>query len=226
MSQPENTDIYITAEEIYYGTPLQEKSSSFFLVEKRYNTDQRLAVCLWYSSGSTLVEREKKLIASAASLLANALSKNTYFKRIKEQAEELEVKNTALKEILFQIRKEREDFITTVSRTSGTFIQPLIYELEGTVLNQRQNAILNQLKMQIEALFSEQGNNMEQFADILTPRELEICALVKNGESTKEIAALLGIAPQTVERHRNTIRKKLGINKKGINLINYLRNRY
>ena len=48
-------------------------------------------------------------------------------------------------------------------------------------------------------------------ADVLTPRELEIVKLIAEGNSTKEIAALLVISPKTVERHRANILEKLGM---------------
>jgi DNA-binding NarL/FixJ family response regulator len=57
----------------------------------------------------------------------------------------------------------------------------------------------------------------------LSPRELEICNLIKNGLSNKEIAELLQISLLTVERHRHNIRKKLNIDNKKINLATFLR---
>jgi DNA-binding NarL/FixJ family response regulator len=49
-----------------------------------------------------------------------------------------------------------------------------------------------------------------QDGDDLSPRETEIVKLVAEGHSTKEIAAMLSIAPKTVERHRSNILEKLG----------------
>ncbi len=43
----------------------------------------------------------------------------------------------------------------------------------------------------------------------LTPRELEVLALIGQGHSAKEIAAMLNCSPRTVERHRDSIGKKL-----------------
>jgi DNA-binding CsgD family transcriptional regulator len=45
--------------------------------------------------------------------------------------------------------------------------------------------------------------------DELTPRELEVLALIGQGLSIKEIADILHRAPKTVERHREAIGKKL-----------------
>ena len=56
----------------------------------------------------------------------------------------------------------------------------------------------------------------------LTPRELEVATLVKEGKRTKEIAEIAGIAPSSVDSHRNAIRKKLGLNNEKMNLRSYL----
>lgn len=47
--------------------------------------------------------------------------------------------------------------------------------------------------------------------DRLTPRHLEILRHIGDGKSTGEIAEELGLSPRTVEFHRSSIRKALGI---------------
>lgn len=42
----------------------------------------------------------------------------------------------------------------------------------------------------------------------LTPRELDVLKLVADGQSAKEVALLLHIAPCTVERHIENVRLK------------------
>ena len=58
----------------------------------------------------------------------------------------------------------------------------------------------------------------------LTKRELEICHLIKNGLSSKEIADMLYISERTAENHRTSIRKKLDLNNKKVNLHIFLQN--
>jgi DNA-binding NarL/FixJ family response regulator len=48
-------------------------------------------------------------------------------------------------------------------------------------------------------------------ASELTPRERQVLALVAEGRTSREIAALLRVTPRTVESHRENIGKKLGI---------------
>ena len=48
-------------------------------------------------------------------------------------------------------------------------------------------------------------------ADLLTTREREVLQLVAEGNSTKKIAEILGIAQKTAESHRSHLMVKLGI---------------
>jgi DNA-binding NarL/FixJ family response regulator len=45
----------------------------------------------------------------------------------------------------------------------------------------------------------------------LTSRESEVLALIADGKSGKQVAALLNIAPKTAEHHRSHLCKKLGV---------------
>jgi DNA-binding NarL/FixJ family response regulator len=58
--------------------------------------------------------------------------------------------------------------------------------------------------------FLERSSRGEEVpADPLTPRELEVVKLIAEGYTTKEIARLLVISENTVERHRANVLDKL-----------------
>ena len=56
----------------------------------------------------------------------------------------------------------------------------------------------------------------------LTPVEIAISTMIRNGLSTKEIAQLRCISPATVRRHRENIRRKLGLKNRKVNQATYL----
>ena len=63
----------------------------------------------------------------------------------------------------------------------------------------------------------------ERFLD-LTPMEIRVGELVRDGHSTKEIGALLHVSPGTIRYHRENLRQKLGIKNKHFNLRTFLKN--
>ena len=68
--------------------------------------------------------------------------------------------------------------------------------------------------------------DVDEFGDCfskLTVRELDVCAAIKKGLSSKEIADQLGLSVNTVHKHRQTIRRKLFLNNKEVNLAAFLR---
>ena len=65
-----------------------------------------------------------------------------------------------------------------------------------------------------EELLASAGHSIASLTDresTLTPREREICNLVSNGLSNREIARLLYISEGTVKTHLHNIFEKLGV---------------
>ena len=72
------------------------------------------------------------------------------------------------------------------------------------------------------------GHDIDQYQNNLgklTPREIDICELIRQGRTSKEIADELGLSDQTVHTHRQSVRRKLQLDNRGINLASYLRSR-
>ena len=57
----------------------------------------------------------------------------------------------------------------------------------------------------------------------LTSRESEICDLIRSGLSSKQISEALSLSLATVQKHREHIRRKLGLTGRDTNLATYLR---
>jgi tetratricopeptide (TPR) repeat protein/DNA-binding CsgD family transcriptional regulator len=62
---------------------------------------------------------------------------------------------------------------------------------------------------------------LSQRCPLLTPAELKVCAMLKINLSNKEMANLLSVSLRSIESHRYSIRKKLGL-PSDINLTAYL----
>jgi DNA-binding NarL/FixJ family response regulator len=66
-------------------------------------------------------------------------------------------------------------------------------------------------------------NNDAPNVNALTEREIQIINLIKEGQSSKEIAQVLAISLKTVEVHRHNILKKLKL-KNSASLVNFMNN--
>ncbi len=62
----------------------------------------------------------------------------------------------------------------------------------------------------------------QKLLEVLTPSEMQVAEFIRSGMSSQEIANNLNVARKTVENHRNSLRNKLGIKNRGVNLRNYL----
>jgi DNA-binding NarL/FixJ family response regulator len=134
----------------------------------------------------------------------------------------LEKANEALKSLLDQREIEKNAIEQTMVGNLKRFVFPYLDELEGRSLDKRTAAYLNIIRTNIEQLISPVSKNLGGAYRGLTPAEIKVADLVRQGESTKSIAAVLNTSPSTVEKHRNSIRRKLKILNKKLNLQTYL----
>ena len=88
---------------------------------------------------------------------------------------------------------------------------------DGRVNTAYYNIISNCLKSMAEL-----SGDLKHVYSKLSPREAEICGLIKNGNSSKAIASALHVSLATVNKHREAIRRKLGLTNKHINLVSFL----
>lgn len=131
----------------------------------------------------------------------------------------LEQKNAALNELIAHIELDKKAFQDQILANIEQVLLPM---LDKFSLRNPGDGYAQQLRRGLEDLTSSFGRKMADKRLNLTPREIEVCNLVRNGLSSKAIANLLNIALHTVERHRRTARSKLGLTNEGINLRSYL----
>jgi PAS domain S-box-containing protein len=129
---------------------------------------------------------------------------------LKRKEAELTEANIALKTML-KVRDEstwelKEEIVSGVKQT----IMPYLRKLEKG-LAEKERGYLRKIESNLDNLISPLAMNSASKFGQLTPTELEVAALVRDGNSSEEIATLLDISRKTVEFHRQNIRKKLGV---------------
>ncbi len=140
---------------------------------------------------------------------------------LQEQKKELEQKNIALGELFSQLETEKRRMEDNVFANTNKLLLPTLDKLRKKASSLEMRYV-DLLESDLKDITSSFGRNLTTTTYRLTPREVELCKMIKNGLTSKEIAKLLAISVQTAERHRNNIRKKLNIVKQGINLATYL----
>lgn len=167
------------------------------------------------------LREERLLIDAVAYKLGRTVERMQISKQLVMEKDALKNTNIALREVLSRVQDEKREVAESVQANINKIILPLLMELEGDMPDK--------YKVHVRLLKSNLLEIAEPFADklsknflSLTPAELQICNMIRSGMSSKEIARLKGIAPSTVNRHREHIRKKLGITNSEINLITYL----
>ncbi len=148
--------------------------------------------------------------------------RKTHVTLIEEQVK-LKQKNLALNEILKQIDFEKNLIKSQTQSNIDRFILPILGDLENGA-NENQKKLIETLRESLIEITSPFINQLETRYSNLSPRETEICKLIKEEYSSKEIASLLSLSAQTIHLQRKHIRKKLGITNRNVNLTTHLRN--
>jgi PAS domain S-box-containing protein len=148
---------------------------------------------------------------------------------LKQREEELSIKsrnleevNTALKVLLKQREEDRKEIEENVLTNINASILPYIEKLKDGRLNGHQMVYLKIIEAQMKEIISPFLHRISQGCFDLTPQEIRVADFVKFGNTTKEIADILGVSIKTIDYHRDNIRKKLGIKNRQTNLRSFL----
>ncbi|RKX25274.1 MAG: hypothetical protein DRP45_06300 [Candidatus Zixiibacteriota bacterium] len=148
-------------------------------------------------------------------------SKEIEERLLSEQAA-LEEKNIALKQILQHIEEDKEEFRELLQQE----IESTITELSMETDSGENITVAERLKRWQSKLRSTLNKHIDPFRSRfanLTSREVQICEMIERGLSSKEMAETINLSLLTIHKHRESVRKKLGIQNQNVNLSTYLR---
>ncbi len=142
-------------------------------------------------------------------------------KELHEEKQRLKDINIALKVLLNQREKDKKRLEEKVFFNIQKLILPYLEKLKAGGSDQQQNSLLSIIEDNLNAITAPliHGFSPEQLQ--ITPKEIEICNLIRQGRTSKEIADILCVSHKTVDAHRNNIRKKIGLDRKS-NLRTFL----
>ena len=100
---------------------------------------------------------------------------------------------------------------------------PYLEKLMKSQLDPHQSTLVEILESHLDKIVAPFTSKLFYRSLKLTPSEIKLANFIKDGRTTKEIAALMNLSENTIKAHRYNIRKKLGLKRKKINLRSYLR---
>ena len=134
----------------------------------------------------------------------------------------LEEVNTALKVLLRERQRDKTALEEKVLSNIKELVVPYLERLKRTSLDDTQLSCVDVLETNLKEIISPFSKKLSSKYLGLTPTEIQVANLVKDGKTTKEIAEFMNLSAKTVEFHRDNIRKKLGIKNRRINLRTHL----
>jgi DNA-binding CsgD family transcriptional regulator len=139
------------------------------------------------------------------------------------KSQELEELNAALKVLLKRRDEDRADLQDSVVVNIKELVLPYIEKLKSDHLSLQQATLVSIIESNIKEIVSPFAAKLSSKFLNLTPTELQVASLVKDGRSSNEIADLMNLSPNTILFHRYNLRRKLGLKQRKVNLRSYLR---
>ena len=143
-------------------------------------------------------------------------------KELENKTEQLQELNSALEILLKKRDEDRIDLEEKMVSNVRELVFPYLEKLNNAKLADKAKAFINIIESNLKDILSPFARSLTSTFLGLTPTEIQVANLIKQGKTTKDIAQLSNLSPRTVEFHRDNIRAKLGIKNKKINLRTHL----
>ncbi|HEY41240.1 MAG TPA: LuxR family transcriptional regulator [Dehalococcoidia bacterium] len=137
------------------------------------------------------------------------------------EREALKESNIALHTVLARIEQEKQEIHQDIKMNVDKILMPILHAL-SLQLTPVQIKYVEMLQTNLEEITSPFISELSSSYHSMTPTEIAICNMIRNGMRTKEIAEMRGVSEATVNRHREKIRRKLKITNQDVNLATFL----
>lgn len=141
---------------------------------------------------------------------------------LENKTKSLEEVNTALRVLLKKREEDKAILEERMVLNVRELVIPYIERMRESQLSTRQQGCLDIMESTLNDIVSPFLYKLSLKFLNLTPSEIQVANLVKFGKTTKEIARILNLSGKTIEFYRKSIRKKVGITNKNINLRTFL----
>jgi len=143
-------------------------------------------------------------------------------RELKIKSKNLEEANIALKVLLKHKDEHKAELEERVIDNVKKLVFPYVDNLKRSTLNDKQNAYLEIIETNLNEIISPSARRLSSTYFDLTPREIQVANLIKEGKTNKDMAELLNVSLRSIEFYRENIRRKLGLTNKKLNLKAHL----
>ena len=143
---------------------------------------------------------------------------------LNQKTDALEDMNTALKILLQKREQDNQELEENIYSNYELMLTPFLNKLKNSASNDNQEKLIEIIDTNLKEIVSPFTKILSNPMLKLTPAEMQISTMIKQGLSNKEIAQTLTCSKRTVDSHRENIRKKLNLKNKKINLKTFLIN--
>ncbi len=198
-----------------YSEPVGEVA--IFYLEERPPVDEGP----FLAEERALLDALADQIGTIATRISAELELQDINKQLSLERKALQESNTALRTVLTRIEEEKNEIYRNMKTNVDKVIMPILLALALELPSTQRNYI-EMLKTNLEEITSQFVRRLSDSYHSLTPTEVTICNMIRNGMRTKEIAQIRAVSRATINRHRENIRRKLKITNDDVNLATYL----
>ena len=173
----------------------------------------------WFDLAATSInyDGQTATLAMAYDITESKQAQNSLLAReqeLEDKTHELEEMNAALRILLKKREDDKIELEEKIQFNVKQLIEPYLDNLKKTPLSPRQASLHSIIKTNLDEIILPFARNFASIKYKLTPQEIQIASLIRQGKTTKNIAELMGLSLRTIEFHRTKIRHKLGLKKK------------
>ncbi len=142
---------------------------------------------------------------------------------LKIKTQSLEDMNTALNVLLKKREGDKVELEEKTVKNIKELVEPYLEKLRGCRLDESHRAYIDIIESNLKEITSSFSNNISSDYLKLTPAEMQVASLIRQGKRNKDIAAILRSSTRTIAFHRQNIRNKFGLKGQKTNLRSYLK---
>jgi len=221
-------DLALKPDRRYEGTYVSTERRETLLVGEAYMPALRGGDVYLHGTASVLRDFAGNVIGAIESI-RDITERRRMEEALRRREEDLELKsrnleevNTALRVLLKHREEDKSELEEKILSNVKKLVVPYVEKLRKSGLSEEQGSYVEILDDHLQDILSPFLRNLGTRHLNLTPKEIQVASLIREGKTSKEIAEVLGVSARAVDFHRDNIRIKLGIKNKKANLRSYL----